>query len=153
MTLQYVHEEPPQSYYFDLSDAAQGHLDDDQEGYPHGINIAAQMQEKEQEEEPILEFINLDIVKPTTSMIETQVHAISTWHRIIHQDIDPMHLRPYLGWRSLEVVKKTLKNTTQMAHMIIRYPLRRHVKSKFPHMNVTRIDETVSTDPLFANCK
>src|SRR5687767_8089351 len=37
--------------------------------------------------------------------------------------------------------------------MIIRHPLRRHVKSKFPHMNVTRIDETVSTDPLFANRK
>ena len=64
-----------------------------------------------------------------------------------------MCLRPYLGWRSLEIVKKTLKNTTQMAQMIITYPLRRHVKSRFPHMNVTRIDETVSTDPLFSNCK
>src|SRR5687767_11012289 len=40
-----------------------------------------------------------------------------------------------------------------MARMIIRYPLRRHVKSRFPHLNVTRIDETVSTDPLFANCR
>jgi len=40
-----------------------------------------------------------------------------------------------------------------MAKMIIRYPLRRHVKSRFPHMNVTRIDEAVSTDPLFSNCK
>ena len=29
----------------------------------------------------------------------------------------------------------------------------RHIKPRFSHMNVTRIDETVSTDPLFANCK
>jgi len=40
-----------------------------------------------------------------------------------------------------------------MAKMIIRYPLRRHVKSRFPHMNVTRIDEAISTDPLFSNCR
>src|SRR5687767_5821931 len=40
-----------------------------------------------------------------------------------------------------------------MDRMIIRYPLRRYVKTRFPHMNVTSIDETVSTDPLFANCK
>ena len=37
--------------------------------------------------------------------------------------------------------------------MIIRYPLRRHIKSRFPHLNVTKLDEVVSTDPLFANCK
>src|SRR5687767_4637309 len=42
---------------------------------------------------------------------------------------------------------------TQMARMIIRHPLRSHIKSRFPHMNVTRIDETVATDPLFTNCK
>src|SRR5687767_4121920 len=86
-------------------------------------------------------------------MMETQVYATSTWHRVIHQNIDPMHLRPYLGWRPLSVVKRTLENMTQMARMIIRHPLRRHIKSRFPHMNVTRIDETVSTDPLFTNCK
>src|SRR5688500_5221910 len=40
-----------------------------------------------------------------------------------------------------------------MARMIIRHPLRRYIKSRFPHMNVTRIDETVSTDPLFTNCR
>lgn len=37
--------------------------------------------------------------------------------------------------------------------MVIRYPLRRHIKSKFPFLNVTRIDEAVSTDPMFANCR
>ena len=86
-------------------------------------------------------------------MVETQILATSTWHRVIHQDIDPRLLRPYLGWRPLPVVKKTLEKTTQMVKMIIRYPLRRHVKSRFPHMNVTRIDKAVLTDPLFSNCR
>ncbi|HEY8522855.1 MAG TPA: hypothetical protein VIL14_03760, partial [Nitrososphaeraceae archaeon] len=72
---------------------------------------------------------------------------------MIYQNINPALLRPYLGYRALEIVKKTLDRTTQMARMIIRHPLRRHVKSRFPHMNVSRIDEPVSTDPMFTNCK
>lgn len=31
--------------------------------------------------------------------------------------------------------------------------MRKHIKSRFPHLNVTRIDESVSTDPIFSNCK
>ena len=40
-----------------------------------------------------------------------------------------------------------------MAKLIFKAPLGRHIKPRFPHMNVTRVDETVSTDPLFSNCK
>ena len=40
-----------------------------------------------------------------------------------------------------------------MAKMTIRHPMRQHVKSRFPYMNVTRIDEPVSTDPMFSNCR
>lgn len=40
-----------------------------------------------------------------------------------------------------------------MARMSIRYPLKRHIKSRLPHMNVCRMDETFSTDPFFANVK
>ena len=79
-------------------------------------------------------------------LIESQILANATWHRVIHKNIDSNLLRPYLGWRSLSIVKKTLNKTTQMARMIIRQPLRHHVKARFPHMNVTGIDEPVSTD-------
>src|SRR5688500_20329216 len=37
--------------------------------------------------------------------------------------------------------------------MIFKALLERHIKPRFPHMNVTRINETVSTDPLYANCR
>ena len=41
-----------------------------------------------------------------------------------------------------------------MAHMIINTPLRKHVKSRFSDiLHVKRLDETVSTDPIFANCR
>jgi len=42
--------------------------------------------------------------------------------------IDPKKLRPFLGWRPLEVLKRTLECTTQLARMTIRTPLRRHYK-------------------------
>ena len=54
-----------------------------------------------------------------------------------------------LAYCPLDVVKKTLENTTQLAKMIVRFPLRRHVKARFKWANVSRIQETVSTDPIF----
>ena len=79
--------------------------------------------------------------------------AVSTWHRTDYKSLDPELVQPYLAYRPLEVVKKTLEKTTQLAKMIVRFPLRRHVKARFKWANVTRINETVSTDPLFSNVK
>ena len=94
-----------------------------------------------------------DVSSMSHSMIESHVLATATWHRVIHKDIDPVLIRPYLGWRPVNIIKKTLAKTTQMARMIIRQPLRRHVKARFPHLNVTRIDEPISTDPMYSNCR
>ena len=94
-----------------------------------------------------------DMSSMSHSLIESHVLATATWHRVIHKDIDPVLLRPYLGWRPVNIVKKTLAKTTQMARKIIRQPLRRHVKARFPHLNVTRIDEPISTDPMYSNCR
>ena len=80
-------------------------------------------------------------------------NATTTWHRTDYKSLDPEQVQPYLAWRPLDVVKKTLEKTTQLAKMIVRFPLRRHVKARFKWNNVTRIQETVSTDPLFSNVK
>lgn len=94
-----------------------------------------------------------DMTSMTQPIIESHILSTATWHRVIHKDISPTLLRPYLGYRPTAVVKKTLERTTQMARMILRKQMRRHIKPRFPHMNVIRIDEPVSTDPLFTNCK
>src|SRR5687767_8666419 len=131
---QYVHEEQQDSYYYDPTNITPE--TNNHKGYPANINLAAQI--PEQEVEPCaFDLVKFDVVHPSQPTMETQVYATSQWHRIIHQDINPMHLRPYLEWIPLSVVKKTLQNTAQMARMIIRYPLKRHVKSRFPHRNVT----------------
>ena len=79
--------------------------------------------------------------------------AVKSWHRTMHKDLDAQKLRPFLAFRPLDIVRKTLSNTTQMARLIIRYPLRKHVKARFPFLNTRRINEGISTDRLYANCK
>lgn len=60
-------------------------------------------------------------------------------------------IRPYLGFQSLETIKKTIENTTQMAKTILRFPLRCHIKARNPHLNRRRLNEKVSTDPVFSS--
>ena len=52
----------------------------------------------------------------------------------------------------MEIIRKTLANTTQLARMIIRHPLRKHLKARFPFLNANRIAEGISSDKLYANC-
>ena len=49
--------------------------------------------------------------------------------------------------------KETYKITTQPATLDVRYPLRRHFKSRYPGANVHRIHETFSTDTMFPTTK
>ena len=44
-----------------------------------------------------------------------QANAMKTWHQIIHYDIDPQKIRPFLAFRPIETIIKTLANTTQHA--------------------------------------
>jgi hypothetical protein len=53
----------------------------------------------------------------------------------------------------VEIIKATLKHTTQSAKTSITYPFQRHFKARNPFSNVHRLNEVVSTDPIFANCK
>ena len=80
-------------------------------------------------------------------------YVVKSWHKSVYEGMDPHRLRPYLGWRPAEVVRQTLEHTTQLARSIIRYPLRKHFKARVPAAHVFRLDEVVSTDPVWANCK
>ena len=78
-------------------------------------------------------------------------HATTAWHRVMHNELDPHLLQPYLGFCPVDIIKATLAKTTQLAKMIIRYPMRRHIKSRIPDLNNYRLNEVISTDPLFCN--
>ena len=63
------------------------------------------------------------------------------------------HCIEYLGYRPLNIVRKTLENTTQLATTILEFPMRRHIRARFPWLNCNRLRETVATDTYFANVR
>ena len=58
-----------------------------------------------------------------------------------------------LGWKPMEVIKKTLEATTQLAQNHVRLPMRMHFKSRFPALNVRRLREVFATDTFFSSEK
>ena len=60
-------------------------------------------------------------------------------------------LRKYFAWKPWEVIRDTFQVTTQYAVRESRLPLRRHFRSRFPALNVRRLDEDYATDTIFAN--
>ncbi len=141
----YISNKDTSAYFYDPSDTDQLMGEG---SYPNHVNHLSKNNQHIEDYESV--FTTLD---PEQPLVDTQVLATTKWHKVIYQDIDPRHLRPYLGWRPIQVVTATLRRTTQLARMIIRHPMRRHLKARFPHMNVSRIDEPVSTDPIFSNCR
>ena len=66
---------------------------------------------------------------------------------------DMTYIQRCLGWKPMDVVKKTLENTTQLAENTVRLPMRMHYKSRFPALNVNRLRETYATDTFFSSEK
>ena len=61
-------------------------------------------------------------------------------------------MRPLLGWLPLEVVKHTIKCTTQLAmYSLISIPFRQHHKSRTPQLKVPRLAKNFATDTLFSS--
>ena len=52
--------------------------------------------------------------------------------------------------KPIKVIKNTIRATTQFATNIASFPLKRHFKSRFPALNVRRINEPVATDTFFS---
>ena len=63
------------------------------------------------------------------------------------------HIQRCLGWKPLDVIKRTLQATTQHAQNVVRLPMRMHYKSRFPALNVKRLREVFATDTFFSSEK
>ena len=54
--------------------------------------------------------------------------------------------RPYFGWVNVDTIKETFKHTTQWGASVTTFPMKRHLKSRNPALNVPRRHEAVATD-------
>ena len=73
--------------------------------------------------------------------------------RVSEKVEDLRKLQPYLGYRPIEVIRKTLQNTTQLAMNVVKYPMKRHFKSLGEYLNKPRLRETVGTDTIFSSVR
>ena len=62
-------------------------------------------------------------------------------------------LQPCFAFLPVDVIRKTMDCTTQLAKWCRRLPLQRHWQARFPFLNVHRLSEGVATDTYFANCQ
>jgi len=65
------------------------------------------------------------------------------------KDVDYEKYLPFLGWKPLEVIKRTFEATTQLAAATFSYPMKYNYKSQFPIMNCSRLQEMFCTDTWF----
>ncbi|MGH7955328.1 MAG: hypothetical protein ACREOZ_05140 [Gloeomargaritales cyanobacterium] len=79
------------------------------------------------------------------------IHGIRPKFLFLDVNDDEMvkKLAPRRGTTNLDVVKKTLKCTTWMGKLDPRVPLRRHIKSRLPHMGLVRLQEEVAMDTVY----
>ena len=60
-------------------------------------------------------------------------------------------MRPYFSWLPTDIVKKTFQLNTKHACTLIDTILKKHYKSPFPALNVSRRNEPVATDTVYSD--
>jgi hypothetical protein len=73
--------------------------------------------------------------------------AFKAIHRFKKQDLELTS--QYMGYRPLEIVKRTLQNTTQLAKTVIHHPIQRHRQSCFKHLKFPTLGEVVAMDTYY----
>ena len=77
----------------------------------------------------------------------TQAHQ----HDIKSETPDYEKYRLYFGWVNTDTIRDTFKNTIQWGVSVGTYPMKRHLKSRNPALNVPRRHEVVATDTVYSD--
>ena len=85
---------------------------------------------------------------PSKTTFDTYAFAVCAVHR--YRDNGLEQLQPNFTFRPLEVIKKTLENTTQLAKAIVNAPRTHHLASRFKWLSRFHLRETICTDTIFA---
>ena len=98
----------------------------------------------------------LDDSSPTLTPCSTYIanqHDFRTYqHAVKHEAPDYEKFRPYFGWVNVDTVQKTMEQSTQWGVSLPNtFPMKRHLKSRNPALNVPRRHEAVATDTVFSD--
>ena len=69
-----------------------------------------------------------------------------------HEAPDFEKIRPYFGWVNVDTVQKTMEQSTQWGVSLHNtFPMKKHLKSRNPALNIPRRHEVVATDTIFSD--
>ena len=88
---------------------------------------------------------------PCSTYIAHQ-HDFKTYqHAVKHEAPDYEKFRPYFGWVNVDTFQKTMEQSTQWGVSLPNtFPMKRHLKSRNPALNVPRRHEAVATGTVFS---
>ena len=80
-------------------------------------------------------------------------HELRTYqHAVNHEVPDYEKFRPYFGWVVVDTVQKTMEQSTQWGVSLPNtFPMKKHLKSRNPALNIPRRHEAVATDTVFSD--
>ena len=78
-------------------------------------------------------------------------HELRTYqHAVNHEAPHYEKFRPYFGWVNVDTVQKTMEQSTQWGVTLPNtFPVKKHLKSRNPALNIPRRHEAVATDTVF----
>ena len=73
-------------------------------------------------------------------------------HAVNHEAPDYEKFLPYFGWVNVDTVQKTMEQSTQWGVSLPNtFPMKKHLKSSNPALNIPRRHEAVATDTVFSD--
>ena len=72
-------------------------------------------------------------------------------HKLKPETPDFDKYRPYFGWVNTDTIRDTFKHTTQWGASVGTFPMRKHLKSRNPALNIPRRHEAVATDTVYSD--
>ena len=81
------------------------------------------------------------------------IPTMATMHSLKRENQNWELLQEKLAFFPKDVVRETIKRTTQLAIYVLIFPMSKHIKSMFQMLRIKRINETQSTDTYFSSEK
>ena len=72
-------------------------------------------------------------------------------HKLKPETPDFDKYRPYFCWVNTDTIRDTFKHTTQWGASVGIFPMRKHLKSRNPALNIPRRHEAVATDTVYSD--
>ena len=89
---------------------------------------------------------------PCPTFMANQDELRTYQHAVNHQAPDYEKFRPYFGWVNVDTVQKTMEQSTQWGVSLPNtFPMKKHLKSRNPALNIPRRHEAVATDTVFSD--